>query len=108
MGHFIDKNGWYYEGDKISGKDIAVPKRPDETYRWSGTAWTIDSAIKKEKDQRLIRNQIVDETPYFAMLFIHLIQKLIQKGTITASDFSAADQAEYNKIKTWVDNYLNI
>lgn len=104
----ISPTGEYGIFDKVPKAWTTVPARPGVDYTWDGSKWVLDAAKSKEQNQAAIRNQIIVETPYFAMLFIHLIQKLIQKGVVSASDFSATDQAEYNKIKTWIDNYLNL
>lgn len=36
---WLDSNGNYYEGDKQTSADVTVPRRPDATCIWNGSAW---------------------------------------------------------------------
>lgn len=39
MGHYIDQQDIYYEGDKINWQDQEVPKRPSPNHTWNGSTW---------------------------------------------------------------------
>nr|WP_198982698.1 hypothetical protein [Herbaspirillum sp. ASV7] len=39
MGHYINAEFGYYEGDQIDALDVEVPQRPNATDTWDGAAW---------------------------------------------------------------------
>lgn len=106
--YYIDQQGNYYGGDRQNQNDIEVSERPSQYHVWDGSQWVIDTNMETEGNKNGIRAKIIDEMPYFAMLVIHLAQTLISKGVISQADFSATDRAEYQKISTFVNNYLNL
>lgn len=42
--NWLTPTGAYYEGDRVSALDIAVPPRPDPTYDWLNGAWVQNAA----------------------------------------------------------------
>ncbi len=56
MGFYIDTQGRYYEGDRMSALDTAVPARPTVYHDWNGTSWVgdvarADAALKAAVDK---------------------------------------------------------
>lgn len=44
MGYFFDKNGSYYEGDRVHVEDIEVATKLSCDYIWNGSAEVLDTA----------------------------------------------------------------
>ncbi len=42
--YFIQPDGTYYEGDRVSALDTAVPQRPTQYSTWDGTQWVTPDA----------------------------------------------------------------
>lgn len=59
MGYYIDPQGNYYEGDRISALDIEVSQRPDPTYDWNNNIWVKNTNKDKEANNKLILDQIL-------------------------------------------------
>lgn len=45
MGYYINQNAIYYEGDRASPQDQAVPPRPDARHGWIGSTWVLEHSV---------------------------------------------------------------
>lgn len=66
MGFFIDPQGNYYEGDRASLSDIAVPQRESALYKWDREQkeYVLDEVIAKEYAEKEARvKDIADVLP---------------------------------------------
>lgn len=57
---YIDKNGLYYEGDRV-GDDQIVPKRPDGNHIWNGSVWqALPAAVPEQVTMRQARLALLE------------------------------------------------
>lgn len=74
--HFINQDFGYYEGDRISGNDIAVSQRPSQNHDWNGTAWVLNAARKAAADA-LAAQQVDDEAAKNTVKLNPVVQYLV-------------------------------
>lgn len=60
MGHYINLELGYYEGDKIDYRDTEVPQRPDAYHKWDGKAWVEDVDAVKAKEVEDAKAKLVE------------------------------------------------
>lgn len=85
-----------------------LPECPGDTYRWDGSTWIIRTDNLNEIRKTEILRSINKEMIMTNILLIHLIQGLLSKRVIVATDFSATDRALYQKVKAWIDEYVGL
>jgi hypothetical protein len=104
MSYFVTPSNSYYEGDRASALDVAVPQRPDPTYVWDGVQWAADAAkqaaaARLAADVQELRDFITD--PSITSL---INQTKAQWLSWAGTNFPTLTAAERNRLGTlfWV------
>lgn len=91
MGHYLDKDGNYYQGDRV-GNDPEVLQRPSRFHTWNGSAWTDDGnlCVKAEALAELVEMEKVELMPRVTREFL-ITATLIQAAQLGISQASILD-----------------
>lgn len=91
MNYFINTQGSYYEGDRVSALDIIVPQRPSVYSTWDGAQWQTPDAATIQDTKAQAFADAVDKVQ-FRLLFNleNRVRALEGKLALTAAQYRQA------------------